>query len=395
MSIFKLEAKNIRNELITLRRNLHQYPELGMQERETSRFIKEFLKAENIPFIETAKTGVCGIIKGTKGDDLNRCIALRADIDGLPLEDKKVCDYSSKINGRMHACGHDAHTAILLGAAKLLNKHKNLFSGTVKLLFEPAEETVGGSRFMINEGVLDSPYVEKICGLHVEESIENGTVMVRRGVVNAASNPFSITIKGAGAHGAYPHKSIDPIVVASEVVLAIQNIISREVDTSNPAIITIGSIHGGTAQNIIPEEVKLNGIIRTMEKEDRIFIKDRLVELVEGICKAFRASSEIEIEDSYPSLYNNDEMVDLFIEVASNILGKENVLEQKKSKMGVESFSYFANERPSVFYFLGTGNKEKGIIHPAHSNLFDIDEDALETGVSIQCELVLQYLTRS
>lgn len=394
---FKDEAISIKNELINIRRTLHQYPELGMEEYETSKFIKSFLKKEGIEFIEVAKTGVCGIIRGTKesNSDNVKTIALRGDIDGLPILDKKVCEYSSKVEGKMHACGHDGHTTILLGAAKLLNQNKDLFSGNVKLLFEPAEETIGGARFMIEEGVLENPRVDCVCGLHVEENLECGTIMLKDGVVNAASNPFTIKIKGAGGHGAYPHTTVDPVVIASHIVLALQTIVSREINTANPAVITVGSIHGGTAQNIIPEEVVISGVIRTMSKEDRKFAKERLREIVEGICKSSRASADIDIEESYPNLYNDGKMVELFKIGAEKVLGEENVLIQKYPKMGVESFAYFANEIPGVFYFLGSGNKEKKIIHPAHSNLFDIDENCLPIGVAMQCEMAFEYLTRS
>lgn len=390
---FKEEANTIKEEIIKLRRELHQYPELGMEEFETQEFIKRFLIKEGIEFKEVAGTGVCGIIKGEKYGEI-KTVALRGDIDGLPINEEKVCDYSSKIRGKMHACGHDAHTAILLGAAKILNKNKKLFSGNVKLFFEPAEETVGGARFMIDEGVLSNPNVDAVCGLHVEETVECGKIMVKSGVVNAASNPFKIKIKGSGGHGAYPHTTVDPIVISSSVILAIQNIISREVNTANPAIITIGSIHGGTAQNIIPAEVIIKGTIRTLVKEDREFIKNRLVEVVEGVCKYSRGSCEIEIEDSYPSLYNDDDMFEILKKSASVIVGNENILNQTKTKMGVESFAYFANERPGIFYFLGTGNKAKNTTKPAHSSLFDIDEDAIVLGVAIQCQLAWSYLTR-
>lgn len=394
---FKNEAISIKDELIKIRRTLHEHPELGMEEYETSKFIKNFLKNEGIEFREVAKTGVCGIIKGTKEskDIVNKTIALRGDIDGLPILDKKVCAYTSKVEGRMHACGHDAHTTILLGVAKILNKNKHLFNGNVKLLFEPAEETIGGARFMIEDGVLENPRVDCVCGLHVEETLECGTIMIKDGVVNAASNPFTIKIKGSGGHGAYPHTTVDPVVIASHVVLALQTIVSREINTSNPAVVTVGTINGGTAQNIIPEEVIISGIIRTMSKEDRTFAKERLTEIVDGICKSFRATAEIEIEESYPNLYNDDDMVELFKTGAEKILGSDNVLLQKNPKMGVESFAYFANERPSVFYFLGSGNKGKNIIYPAHSNLFDIDENCLPLGVAMQCQMVFEYLTRS
>lgn len=393
MKNFNIEAKHIKDELIEIRRTLHQYPELGFEETNTSKFIKDFLRKEGIQFKEFAGTGVCGIIEGTKEGENKKVIGLRADIDGLPMQDKKSCSYSSKVSGKMHACGHDGHTTILLGAAKLLNKNKDKFNGTIKLIFEPAEETTGGAPVMIEEGVLTNPTVDVMCGLHVEETLDVGMIMVRRGTVNAASNPFNITIKGSGGHGAYPDTAIDPIVMAAHVVTSLQSIVSREIKPVNPSVVTIGSIHGGTAQNIIPSEVKLSGIIRTMTNEDREFAKVRLKEIVNGVCTTFRGSAEIEIEESYPCLYNDDNMVKILEDSAKNVIGAENVKVQKNPKLGVESFAYFANKVPSVFYFLGIRNEEKGIIHPAHNSLFDIDEDALPIGVAIQCEVAMNYLT--
>ncbi|MPQ42822.1 M20 metallopeptidase family protein [Clostridium tarantellae] len=393
---FKKEALELKDELINLRRDFHKHPELGFEEWRTSGKIKEFLSKENIPYIEVAKTGICGIIEGTLEEDTKskRCIALRGDIDGLPINDKKICSYSSEVPGKMHACGHDAHTTILLGAAKLLNKNKHLFKGTIKLFFEPAEETIGGAPFMIKEGVLENPKVDKIIGLHVEETLEVGKIMVKKGVVNAASNPFTIKIKGRGGHGAYPHMAIDPIVIASHVVLALQTIVSREIKPVNPAVVTVGSINGGTAQNIIPDEVILKGVIRTMTLEDRAFAKKRIKEIVASMCTAMRGEYEIEIEESYPCLYNDDTVVELLKEAAIEIIGQKNVTEQLAPKLGVESFAYFALERSSAFYFLGAKNEEKNITYSAHNSRFDIDEDLLPIGVAIQSEAAFRYLTR-
>ena len=389
---FKKEANIIKDELIEIRRDLHEHPELGFEEVRTSKVIKDFLTANEIPYIEVAKTGVCGIIKGTKEGN-NKTIALRGDIDALPINDMKTCEFKSKIEGKMHACGHDAHTTILMGAGKLLNNNKDKFSGTVKLLFEPAEETTGGAPDMIKEGVLENPKVDCILGLHVDEETECGTIKIKKGVVNAASNPFSIKITGQGGHGASPHTTVDPIVIASHIVIAIQTIVSREIAPVNPIVITVGTLHAGTAQNIISGEATLSGMIRTMTKEDREFAIKRLKEIVEGIAIMSRASAEIKVDESYPCLYNNDEFVDLISDSAGEVLGRENVLEQRAPKMGVESFAYFANERPSAFYFLGSGNKDKKTTEPAHSNLFNIDEDCLMVGASIQALAAYNYLT--
>lgn len=393
MITFLEEANRIKDELITIRRDLHEHPELGFEEKRTSEKIKEFLTKEGIPYVEVAKTGVCGIIKGEKKDN-NRVIGLRADMDALPIQDKKVCSYSSKVPGKMHACGHDAHTTILLGVARILNKNKRLFGGCVKLFFEPAEETVGGAPFMIKEGVLENPRVDAIVGLHVTEDLDYGKIRIKSGVVNAASNLYKIKIKGRGGHGAAPHTTIDPIVIASNVVMALQTIVSRELAPVNPSVITVGSINGGTAQNVIPEEVEITGIIRTLTKEDREYVVRRFKELVTGICRGMRGECDIYIEEGYPCLYNNATMVERVKYVGKELLGVENVVEQKHPSMGVESFAFFAMERTSAFYYLGTGNRTKGTDKAAHSNLFDIDEDAIPLGVAMQCGIAYDYLTR-
>ena len=269
-----------------------------------------------------------------------------------------------------------------------------MFGGTIKLIFEPAEETIGGARYMIEEGVLTDPNVDIMCGLHLNENINCGQVEVKFGAVNAASNPFKVEVMGVGGHGAYPSSAIDPIVISSNIINALQNIVSREVNPLNSAVITVGSIHGGTGANIIPEKVTLTGIIRTLNSEDRQLVTRRVDEIAKGIGLTLRGKVKIEIEESYPMLINDKNSVNKLRNAAIKVIGEENVLEQEYPHMGVESFAYFANEIPSVFYFLGCRNEEKGIIHPAHSSLFDIDEDALMIGVAIQCQMVLDYLTR-
>jgi len=386
------KALAIKEQLIDWRRDFHRNPELGFEEYRTSNVIKEFLKNEGIDFHEVSGTGICATIEGEISRKNSKTVALRADMDALPLIDKKRLEYSSKIQGKMHACGHDAHMTILLGTAKILNETKKNINGTIKLFFEPAEETVGGARFMIKEGILENPFVNGVFGLHVAEDIEAGFIGVKRGIVNAASNPFTIKIKGKGGHGAHPDTTIDPIVISSNVILAIQSIVSREIPPTDAAVITIGSIHGGTAPNIIPEEVVIEGIIRTVKKEHREYVKNRLVEVIEGIVKAMRGIVEINIEESYPCLYNNDEMLDIIFKSAEAIIGKDKIKILENPSMGVESFAYFSMERPSAFYYLGSGNKKKGIINPAHGSYFDIDEQCLPIGVAIQCEAVKRFL---
>ncbi|MDU2672245.1 MAG: M20 family metallopeptidase [Clostridium sp.] len=389
----KNEVISIKDEIIKLRRNFHMNPELGFEEYETSKFIKEYLDKEGISYESYAKTGVCGIIRGDLEEKKDRVIGLRSDIDALPIEENNKCEYISTVKGKMHACGHDGHAAILLGVAKILNRNRELFGGTIKLIFEPAEETIGGARYMIEEGVLTAPNVDIMCGLHLDENINCGQVEVKFGAVNAASNPFKVEVMGVGGHGAYPSSAIDPIVISSNIINALQNIVSREVNPLNSAVITVGSIHGGTGANIIPEKVTLTGIIRTLNSEDRQLVTRRVDEIAKGIGLTLRGKVKIEIEESYPVLINDKNYVNKLRNAAIKVIGEENVLEQEYPHMGVESFAYFANEIPSVFYFLGCRNEEKGIIHPAHSSLFDIDEDALMIGVAIQCQMVLDYLT--
>lgn len=389
----KNEVISIKNEIINLRRTFHMNPELGFEEYETSKIIKDYLDKEGISYEVYAKTGVCGIIRGELEVNKERVIGLRSDIDALPIEENNKCEYISTIKGKMHACGHDGHAAILLGVAKILNRNRELFGGTVKLIFEPAEETIGGARYMIEEGVLKNPNVDMMCGLHLDENITCGQIQVKFGAVNAASNPFKIEVTGLGGHGAYPSNAIDPIVISSNIITALQNIVSREINPLNPVVITVGSIHGGTGANIIPDKVTLTGIIRTLNKEDRKLVTRRVEEIAMGIGLTLRGKVKIEIEESYPVLINDRDSVAKLKNTAIDIIGEENVLEQEHPHMGVESFAYFANETPSVFYFLGCRNEEKGIIHPAHSSMFDIDEDALMIGVAIQCKMALDYLT--
>lgn len=385
---FYTGALNIKESLVKWRREFHMYPELGYEEENTSRAIKKVLEENEIEYYETAKTGICALIRGSGF----KTVGIRADIDALPLKDNKKCSYASKVSGKMHACGHDAHTAILMGTALMLNSNKGYLNGNVKLFFEPAEETTGGAKLMIKEGVLENPHVDGIIGLHVDENISCGKVGVKKGVVNAASNPFTIRIIGKGAHGARPHDSIDPIFIGSSVIMNLQSILSRELPPVEPAVVTIGSFHGGTAQNIIPEEVTISGIIRTMKTEYREYVIKRFKEIVKGIVTSLRGQCIVEIDESYPCLYNDDSMYNLFLKSSSKLIKEENVIKLDNPSMGVESFAYFSMERPAVFYYLGVRNEEKGIINAAHSCLFDIDEDSLPLGVALHCQLAYDFL---
>lgn len=390
MDPFYKSALGLNTQLVKLRREFHSEPELGFEEFKTSYKIKNFLEAEKIDYKEYAKTGICGIIHG---NGQRKTIALRSDMDALPIQDQKNCGYSSKIQGKMHACGHDAHMAILMGTAKLLNSYKNKLNGNIKLIFEPAEETFGGSKVMIKEGILEDPYVDSIIGLHVDEKMQIGKIGIKKGVIFSASNPFTIKIIGKGGHGAHPDKAVDPVLIAANVIVVLQSIISREIPPTDPALITVGTINGGTAPNIIPGEVILSGIIRTVKTEHRKYIIERFKQVVNGIVLSMRGKCEIIIEEGYPCLYNNDFLVDKVIDIAKKIISDDKIEILDNPSLGVESFAYFSKERPAVFYLLGCGNKEKGIDNPAHSSLFDIDETCLSLGVALQCKIAVDLLS--
>lgn len=389
---FNVEAEKISKELVEIRRRFHENPELDFQLYNTSEFIKSFLENEGIEYITCAETGIVATLYGSHKDKSGKTIAIRTDMDALPILEKNDKPYKSKIVGRMHACGHDAHMTMALGAVKLLNSHRDKLKGNVKFIFEPAEETTGGARVMIKEGVLANPKVDAVIGCHVDESLEAGTVGLKRGTAYAASNPFSITIYGKGTHGASPHKGVDPITITMQVINSLQLLVSREINPANPAVITIGTINGGNASNVIPDSVTITGIIRTMAIEDRAYIVDRVRSLVELQVESLRGRCEIEIMESYPCLNNDDHMCDKFTKFTSELLGSENVKTIKQPTMGVESFSYFSLEVPSVFYHIGCGNRAMGITYPLHSCYFDIDEKCLSVGAAVHANMAMEYL---
>ncbi|MCS5422841.1 MULTISPECIES: M20 metallopeptidase family protein [Psychrilyobacter] len=376
-------AKEISPWLSEVRRDFHMYPELGMEELRTQRKICEYLDEFGILYKKMAKTGVVGEIKG-KG--AVKTIALRADMDALPILEKNHVSYRSKNNGVMHACGHDAHTAILLGAAKILSEKQDELGVNVRFIFQPAEETVGGAEPMIKEGALEG--VDAIFGLHVSSEIEKGSVEYRYKQMNASSDSIEIEIRGVSAHGAYPGEGVDAIVITAQLITAMQSIVSR-IDARDSAVLTMGMIAGGTAPNIIADSVKLMGTLRTLDPQVRKLVKEKLRVLVETLPVSMGGKGILKIEKGYSSLINDDKMVDLVKRNAVDILGVGNVLEKEKANMGVEDFGYYLEKIPGVFFYLGVKNEKKGIAASAHNGFFDIDEDALHLGVAIQILNVL------
>jgi len=375
--ILKL-AKEISPWLSRVRGDFHMYPELGMQEFRTQRKICEYLDEFGILHKKMAKTGVVGEIKGKNA---LKTIALRADIDALPILEKNDVSYRSKNHGVMHACGHDAHTTILLGVAKILSEQKDELGVNVRFIFQPAEETVGGAEPMIEEGVLEG--VDAIFGLHVSSLIEKGSVEYRYKQMNASSDNIEIEVQGQSAHGAYPGDGVDAIVITAQLITAMQTIVSR-IDARDSAVLTIGKIAGGTAHNIIADSVKLTGTLRTLDPQVRELVKEKLNILVESLPISMGGKGILKIGKGYSALINDDKMVELVKKNAGDILGIENVLEKEKANMGVEDFGYYLEKIPGVFFNLGVKNEEKGIMASAHNEYFDIDEEALHLGVAIQ-----------
>lgn len=387
----KSKVSEIEDWAINIRRDFHSYPEVGMEEYRTRDKIIEYLEEMEIDCKVIVNTGVVGIIKGKSS---GKTVALRADIDGLPMEDKKQVSYRSKVHGKIHGCGHDAHTAILLGAARVLNGMKESINGNIKLLFQPAEENVGGALPMIEEGALEEPYVDGVFGLHVDNSLQIGEIGIKYGKMKAASDMIKIIIHGENSHGAYPQDGVDAIAIAGQVLVALQTIVSRNVDPRSSAVVTIGTIEGGYAENIIADKVEMKGIVRTLDEESRELVLHKIKGLVEGISSSMGGRGELIRKESYVGLVNDDKMVDLVKKNGVELLGKENIYEFPYSSYGVEDFAYFAKERPSAFFHIGSGNVNKGIIHPGHTPYFDIDEDCLAIGILIQVKNALEFLDK-
>lgn len=383
------KVSEIEDWVIAIRRDFHQYPELGMEEYRTRNRIIEYLAEMDIEYSIVADTGVVGIIRGRKP---GKTIALRADIDALPIDDKKEVSYKSKIKGKMHACGHDAHTAILLGVARILKDMEEDIKGNIKLLFQPAEETVGGALPMIQEGILENPYVDGVFGLHVDNSLEVGQIGIKYGQMKAASDMIKIIIHGKNSHGAYPQNGTDAISIAGQVIVALQTIVSRNIDPRSSAVVTIGTIKGGYARNIIADKVEMTGIVRTLNEDTRDLVIDRIKTIVEHIPKGMGGYGELIRIESYTALVNDNSMVDIVKNNGENILGIENVYLMPYPSYGVEDFAYFTEERPAAFFHLGSGNEQKGIIHSGHTPYFDIDEECLSKGILLQVANALKFL---
>ncbi len=381
----KKDVEKITGKITEWRRDFHRHPEVAYEEERTSSVIRKFLENLGIPVSTYAKTGLRGVLEGRPG---GKTVALRADIDALPLREEGDKEYISENPEAAHACGHDGHMAILMGAAELLSQRKDQFKGKIAFLFQPSEERIpGGAKKMIEEGALDG--VDAVFGLHLWQPLPTGSVGIVKGAMMAQPDAFSITVKGKGGHGSMPHTTVDPILVASHLVVNIQSIVSRNVDPLKPVVVSFGTVKGGTIYNIIPSEVSLTGTVRTFDSSIQSLAEERLQEIIEETCKAFGATAEFEYEKGYPPLVNHEAMVDFVIEVAKKTLGEDRI-QTIDPVMGGEDFAYFLQKVPGAFLFFGMGD---GMEFPHHHPAFDLDEKALPQATLMMTSLALEYLS--
>jgi hippurate hydrolase len=378
-------AKQYAPDFISIRHHLHAYPELSYQEFQTSAFVQQKLSSAGIPFHVMAETGVVGTIEGRNPG--KRVIALRADMDALPIREENNVPYKSRNDGVMHACGHDVHTTILLGASTILQELRGEWEGTVKLIFQPGEEkNPGGASLMIKEGVLKDPMPQAIFGLHVHPGLEVGKLSFRGGMVMASADEIYITIRGKGGHAAAPHQTVDTILVASHLVVALQQIISRNRNPLSPSVLSITSVQGGHTTNVIPSEVKLMGTFRAMDEEWRFRAHDLIRRLATDLVHGMGAEIDLHIDVGYPMVYNNEALDAVARAEASSYMGPGNVLETEV-RLGAEDFGYYTRQIPGCFYRLGVMNAAKGIMSGVHTPTFNIDESAIEIGVGMMAWL--------
>ena len=380
-------AESIFDEVVAIRRHLHKTPELSFKEHKTSAYIKSVLIAWNIPFTEDiAVTGIVVLLKGNNPS--SKTIALRADFDALPIVEENEVDYCSVNNGVMHACGHDAHTASLLGVINILNTLKTEWEGSIKYIFQPAEEMLpGGAQQMIKEGVLENPKIEKVLGQHVFPDLEVGKVGFRPGKYMASTDELHITIKGKGGHAALPENYNSPLLAAAKLITELDEFSKKEKD--RPCVLAIGFIEGLGSTNVIPEEVKLKGTLRAMDEYFRVNTHDKMLVIANAIAETYNLTIDFDIRKGYPCLVNDEEVTKKSILFAKEYMGAENVIDLPV-RMTAEDFSYYSQKVPSCFYRLGTANKSKGIIHGLHTSRFNIDESSLKVGMGLMAYLAIK-----
>lgn len=389
MPDFRSEAQALMEQLVAWRRDLHRYPELAFEERRTAMRVAEHLGRLGYKVqAEVGKTGVVGLLEeGQAG----KTVLLRFDMDALPIEEANETEYASQVPGKMHACGHDGHTAIGLGVATLLARHRRALAGRLKLVFQPAEETAGGARAMIADGVLNDPAPDIALGLHLWNSLPVGRAIVQAGPFMAAATHFKLTIYGRGGHGAMPHETVDALVTAAHVVTALQTIISRNVNPTETAVLSVGTFHAGRAFNVIAERAELSGTIRAFDDRLMAQVQERLRQVAAGVTQAFGAAFELELEYAAPAVVNDPTVTALVASAARQVLGDASVGSMAPVLVS-EDMAEFLKRVPGCFFFLGSMNPERGLDYPHHHPRFDFDEAALPLGVAILAEAAAAYL---
>jgi len=385
------KANTYFDEMVANRRHLHRNPELSFEEYETTTFIMNQLTAMDIPVDRPLDTGCVGVLEGGKASD--RVVALRADIDALPMteEGDHKKEFMSQNNGIAHCCGHDAHTANMLGAAHILSDLRDEIEGTVLLIFQPAEEKLpGGGRLLCETGYLQDKGVDVIYGLHSYPELEPGKIAVRPGPLMARPDEFKVELIGKGGHAASPHQAVDPIVMASQVVTQLQSIVSRSVNPTEPAVVTVGKISGGSAHNVIPEKVELLGTVRTFAQETADMIRDRIEGIVKGVTEASGGTYTFDFDYGYPAVINTDWATEGLVDTASELLGDENVKLLDDPIMAGEDFAFYQQEFPGAFFFLGSGREETSSTYSWHHPHYNIDEECFKTGAALMAAMVFQ-----
>lgn len=389
---FKQEFDEILPGVVADRRHFHENPELAFEEFETAKYVAERLEQLGVEDIKTGLgvTGVTGVIRGTQGD--GKVIMLRADMDALPILEEVDAEYKSKVDGKMHACGHDAHTAMLLGVARILTQNRDKFKGAVKVLFQPAEEVPpGGAQAMIKDGALEDPKVDASIGLHVASDMPAGQISWRVGPNSAGSDRFKAVIKGRGGHAARPQKAVDPVVIAAHTILALQALVSRETDPMDAAVLSTTAVLAGEAFNVIPDTAELRGTVRTIDAETRERFEKRVPEVVHGIANTMGAEVDFTYIKGYPSVQNDADITEFVRQAAVEVAGEENVIEGELG-LGGEDYSYFSLEVPSCFFRVGTRNEDRGIVWGHHHPKFDVEEEGFVNGMATMATAAINYL---
>lgn len=393
ISAIKDLSEDYYDEVLQIRRHLHSYPELSFQEFNTADFIEEQLRKMGITGVERkAGTGITFIIQGR--EDNGKVVAMRADIDALPIKEANQVPYKSRHEGVMHACGHDVHTASLLGAVKILLQLKDQFKGSVKVIFQPGEEKLpGGASILINEGILENPKPARILGQHVMPHIESGKVGFRKGMYMASADEIYFTVKGKGGHAAMPEDAVDPVLITSHIIVALQQIVSRNCSPKIPSVLSFGKVRADGATNVIPDEVYVEGTFRTYDEAWRADAHNRMKTMAEGIATAMGATIDFEVKKGYPHLKNHPEYTELNIQAAKDYLGEDNV-EELDLWLAGEDFAFYSHHVDACFYRLGTRNTAKGITSGVHTPTFDIDEPSLKIGMGLFAWLAIAELNR-